>query len=65
MYEVLLSTGAERDLKRLPAAIFHRVIAEIKALSATPRPSGTTKLAGSDRHQRIYNLEFRISNFEF
>ena len=31
-YEVLLERGAERDLRRLPAEDFPRVIAEIRAL---------------------------------
>jgi hypothetical protein len=30
MYDVLLSSKAERDLKRLPVAVFHRIIPEIR-----------------------------------
>ena len=30
MYEVLLSGKAERDLKRLPGAVFQRIIQRLK-----------------------------------
>jgi mRNA interferase RelE/StbE len=53
MHEILLSARAERDLKRLPAELFHRIIVEIRSLSTTPRPLGSRKLTGSDRDYRI------------
>ena len=49
MHEVVLAAQAERDLKRLPAALFRRVIAAVRALGAVPRPPGSRKLHGSGR----------------
>jgi mRNA interferase RelE/StbE len=61
MHEVLLSGQAERDLKRLPAEVFQRVIAAIRALGADPRPPGCRKLRGSTRHDyRIRVGEHRV-----
>lgn len=53
MFEVLLERRAERDLKRLPATEFHRVIREIRALGENPRPSGSQKIAGSRSDWRV------------
>jgi mRNA interferase RelE/StbE len=47
MHEVVLTAQAERDLKRLPAAPFRRVIAAVRTLAAAPRPPGARKLHGS------------------
>lgn len=47
MHEIVLSAPAERDLKRLPPALFHRVITAIRALAQSPRPPGCRKLQGS------------------
>nr|VFK32062.1 MAG: hypothetical protein BECKMB1821G_GA0114241_110114 [Candidatus Kentron sp. MB]VFK35131.1 MAG: hypothetical protein BECKMB1821I_GA0114274_110115 [Candidatus Kentron sp. MB]VFK76993.1 MAG: hypothetical protein BECKMB1821H_GA0114242_108815 [Candidatus Kentron sp. MB] len=47
MYEVLLERRAEKDLRRLPADVFQRVIAAIAALAGDPRPEGSRKLTGS------------------
>ena len=61
MHEVLLSARAERDLKRLPANIFRRVIAAILALGTDPRPSGCRKLQGSPRDDyRIRVGDYRV-----
>lgn len=47
MYEIVLSAPAERDLKRLPATVFPRVITAIRALAISPRPPGVRKLQSS------------------
>ncbi|MFN8626242.1 MAG: type II toxin-antitoxin system RelE/ParE family toxin [Candidatus Binatia bacterium] len=61
MPEIVLSGAAERDLKRLPAAIFHRVIAAIRGLAATPRPPGCRKLQGSGHDDyRIRVGDYRV-----
>jgi mRNA interferase RelE/StbE len=61
MHEVVLSAPAERDLKRLPAAIFHRVIAAIQTLAANPRPPGARKLHGSGRDDyRLRVGDYRV-----
>jgi mRNA interferase RelE/StbE len=61
MHEIVLSAPAERDLKRLPAAVFRRVIAAIRALAPNPRPPGCRKLHGSGRDDyRIRVGEHRV-----
>lgn len=61
MHEVVLAAQAERDLKRLPAALFRRVIAAVRALAATPRPPGARKLHGSGRDDyRIRVGDYRV-----
>ena len=60
MYEVVLAQQAERDLRRLPAEIFHRIIPEIKALARVPRPRGCRKLTGSKRDYRIRVGDYRV-----
>ena len=57
MYEVYLERSAERDLKRLTAEEFQRIIEVIKGLAKNPRPTGCRKISGSIRDWRI-----RISN---
>lgn len=61
MHEVVLAAQAERDLKRLTAALFRRVIAAVRALAAVPRPPGARKLHGSGRDDyRIRVADYRI-----
>lgn len=60
MYEILLARRAERDLKRLPADEFHRIIREIKTLAENPRPPGCHKIVGSERDWRIRVGDYRV-----
>lgn len=60
MYELLLERHAERDLKRLPATDFRRVIAAIQQLADEPRPPGCKKLVGSASDWRIRVGEYRV-----
>lgn len=53
MYEVYLERAAERDLKRLSAEDFHRIIPRIRALAENPRPPGCRRLVGSESDWRI------------
>jgi mRNA interferase RelE/StbE len=40
VYEVLLERSAERDIRRLTAQVFQRIIPHIKALAEDPKPPG-------------------------
>ena len=60
MYEIYLERGAERDLKRLSAHDFRRIITLIKALAENPRPSGCRKITGSKSDWRLRIGEHRI-----
>lgn len=48
MYAVVIVRSAQKELARLPAADYARVLSAIEALAATPRPSGCVKLTGSE-----------------
>ncbi len=60
MYEVLISNRAERDLRRLPKNLFDRIISEVQALGANPRPHGAVKLSGSKNDYRIRVGDYRV-----
>lgn len=60
MYELYLEGTAERDLKRLSAEDFHRVIPRIKALAEDPRPPGCRKLVGAKSDWRIRIGDYRV-----
>lgn len=60
MYEIYLERAVERNLRRLPAEDFHRVISRIKALADDPRPSGCRKITGSKSDWRIRIGDYRV-----
>lgn len=60
MHEVLLEAAAQRELKRLPAEEFARVVARIRALGDSPRPPGSRKLTGSQNDWRIRIGDYRV-----
>ena len=60
MYELLLARQAERDLRKLPAEIFQRIIRQLRSLSQAPRPPGCRKLTDSGGDYRIRVGEYRI-----
>ena len=60
MHEVYVEQSAERDLKRLSAQDFHRVIPRIKALAENPRPAGCRKLISSGSDWRIRTGDYRV-----
>lgn len=53
MYEILLEGRAERDLKKLPAEVFNRIVSNLKALAENPKPPGSRKITGSKNDWRI------------
>jgi len=50
-YEVRVKPSAERELDRLPAAVFDRIAKAILELEASPRPHGSIKLRGVDEYR--------------
>lgn len=60
MHEVYLAGAAERDLKRLTADEFHRIIENIRGLRENPRPPGCRKIASSKNDWRIRVGSYRI-----
>jgi len=60
VYEILLESRAQRDLKKLPAEVFYRVMSTLKDLAENPRPVGSRKITGSKNDWRIRIGEYRI-----
>jgi mRNA interferase RelE/StbE len=60
VHEVLLSSQAQRDLRRLPAETFERVWMAIRALGTTPRPPGCRKIMGSRSDWRVRVGDYRV-----
>jgi mRNA interferase RelE/StbE len=60
VYEVLLSSQAQRDLRRLPPEVFERVVAAVQVLGRTPRPPGCRKIVGSRSDWRLRVGEYRV-----
>ncbi len=59
-YEVLLERVTERDLRRLSAQNFARVIARLHDLEHDARPPGCRKISGSKNDWRIRVGNHRI-----
>ena len=60
MYALLIKRSAERDLRRLPRALFERVNERILVLRDDPRPHGVRKLAGVLEGWRVRVGDYRI-----
>ncbi len=61
MHEVVLEGAAQRELKRLSAEEFARVIARIRGLADNPRPAGSRKLTGSKSDWRLRIGDYRVA----
>jgi mRNA interferase RelE/StbE len=60
VYEVLLETRAERDLKKLSGEVFHRIIPPLKSLAEDPKPKGARKISGSKNDWRLRIGDYRV-----
>ena len=60
MYQIAVERAAEKDLRRLSAAIRERVVAAIQGLAANPRPPGCRKLTGLEHDWRIRVGDHRV-----
>ena len=60
MYALLIKRSAERDLRRLPRALFERVNHRILSLRDDPRPHGVRRLAGVLQGWRIRVGDHRV-----
>ena len=60
MYTLLIKPSAERDLRRLPEAIFRRINESLLALRDNPRPGGTVKLSANLKGWRLRVGDYRI-----
>jgi len=60
VHKIYLEGAAERDLKRLTAEEFNRIIENIRGLRDNPRPPGCRKIASSKNDWRIRVGSYRI-----
>jgi len=60
VYKVFLEKRAEREIKKLPAEIFYRIILKLKTLSENPKPPGCRKITGAESDWRIRIGDYRI-----
>ena len=60
MYTLFIKRSAERDLRRLPGAMFQRVDERIQGLREDPRPPGVRKLVGTLEGWRIRVGDYRV-----
>ena len=59
MYEVQIERTAQKQLQKIPAPHFNRIIKAIYGLGANPRPHGSKKLSGRDGY-RIRIGDYRV-----
>ena len=60
-YSVLIKTSAAKELEAVePRGVRIRIVARIQALTSTPRPPGSQKLAGEEERYRIRQGAYRI-----
>ena len=59
-YAIILKPAVEKELDRLPDAVFSRIDARILALADNPRPVGCKKLKGFADLWRIRIGDYRV-----
>jgi mRNA interferase RelE/StbE len=59
VYELFILPPAQKDLDRLEASVFERILKKLRALSRDARPPGCLKLTG-DNGYRIRAGDYRI-----
>jgi mRNA interferase RelE/StbE len=59
-YKVFFRPSADRQLRKLPAGVQCRIVAEVATLAANPRPAGVVKLAGEENLWRIRIGNYRV-----
>ena len=60
MYDIYIEKAAERDLKKLSAADFERIIPYLKSLAEDARPPGSRKISGTEHDWRIRVGTYRV-----
>jgi mRNA interferase RelE/StbE len=59
VYELFVLPSAQKDLDRLEASVFERILKKIRALAKDARPAGCLKLTGEEGY-RIRAGDYRI-----
>ena len=61
MYAIVITSSAEKDLRRLDRAVKNRVTVAILALTDDPRPAGCIKIKSEPSAWRIRVGEYRVA----
>jgi mRNA interferase RelE/StbE len=59
-YDVVLTSSAEKELRKLSRQLIARIVPRLEDLASNPRPSGCKKLQGGDREWRIRVGDYRV-----
>ena len=59
-YKVLISSSAEKSIKKIPKKDIKRIIDSIQVLAINPYPQGCRKLMGEEHTYRIRTGKYRI-----
>jgi mRNA interferase RelE/StbE len=58
-YRLLIKPSAARELEVLPTKDRSRIVAKIQGLASNPRPPGSEKLSGEEKH-RLRQGDYRV-----
>jgi mRNA interferase RelE/StbE len=59
-YRVVLTSSAEKEIKKLSSQLIGRIISRVERLATIPRPPGCKKLKGGDHEWRIRVGDYRV-----
>jgi mRNA interferase RelE/StbE len=59
-YRVVLTSSAERELKKLTLQSIARIVPRLEGLASNPRPFGCKKLKGGDGEWRLRVGDYRV-----
>ncbi len=59
-YDVVLTSSAEKELKKLSGQWIARITPRVENLASNPRPPGCKKLKGGDHEWRIRVGDYRV-----
>ncbi len=59
-YNIVISSTAEKSLKKIPKKDIQKIVEAIQILSINPFPNGCRKLSGEENSYRIRQGNYRI-----
>ena len=59
-YKIFFKASSEKELRKIPSAFLHQILAKINALAEEPRPAQSRILKGENRFFRLRQGDYRI-----
>ena len=59
-YKLLVKKSAEKELRDIPKQFLSKIVDKIRTLASDPRSHGCEALAGSEKHYRVRQNDYRI-----